>query len=207
MKLIRQYFPQFSDEQIQQFQHFHDLIIEWNEKINLISRKNIDEVESQHLLHSLAIAKVMAFKGGTKVLDVGTGGGFPGIPLAIAFPNVSFTFVDSIQKKINAVRDMVIRLELKNVKVISGRAENVPGKFDFVTARAVARTDKLVGWTKKKFNKKPSGNELANGYLLLKGGDLTEELDEAYLPYVTHSIAKMYTDDFFETKYVVYLAK
>lgn len=207
MELIQQYFPQFTEDQISKFSQFHDLIIEWNEKINLISRKNIDKVESQHLLHSLAIAKVISFKENTKVLDVGTGGGFPGIPLAIAFPNVQFTFVDSIQKKINAVKDMVQRLELYNVTVINGRAENVHGKFDFVTARAVAQTEKLVGWTLKKINKKSSGNDLANGYFLLKGGDLTEELELTMLPYQKFPIAKMYEGEFFETKYVVYLAK
>ncbi len=207
MKLIQQHFPHFSSEQLNKLAFFHDLIIEWNEKINLISRKNIDKIEEQHLLHSLAIAKVIDFKDNSKILDVGTGGGFPGIPLAIVFPEVHFTFVDSIQKKINAVKDMVDRLDLENVRVIHGRAEKVNGKFDFVTARAVARTEKLVMWTRKKISGKSNGNTLANGYLLLKGGNLEEELEEVMLPYIKYSIAEMYEGEFFETKYVIYLAK
>ncbi len=206
MELIRKYFPEFTENQFLQFEKFKNLILEWNEKINLISRKNTDQVEVQHILHSLAIIKVIRFKANTKILDVGSGGGFPGIPLAIAFPDVEFTFVDSIQKKMIAVEDMVQNLGLKNVKVIHGRAEKVSGKFDFITARAVAKTEKIYNWTRKKVNKKPSGNDLANGYLLLKGGNLQEELEIVQLPFKSFAIIDFFADDFFETKHVIYLA-
>src|SRR5690554_5661213 len=177
MEELMKYFPDLNDHRKEQFSQLEELYTEWNEKINVISRKDIDELYVRHVLHSLAIAKVMKFKPGSEVLDVGTGGGFPGIPLAILFPEVEFHLVDSIQKKILVVKEVTESLELKNVKTEATRAENVKRTYDFIVSRAVTQMPKFVEWVKPKIKKKHI-NSLPNGILYLKGGDLTEELKD-----------------------------
>ncbi|MBF1097765.1 MAG: 16S rRNA (guanine(527)-N(7))-methyltransferase RsmG, partial [Riemerella sp.] len=175
VSLIVKYFPEITDEQKQQFEKLEQLYTEWNEKINVISRKDMDGLYEKHILHSLGIAKVMPFADGTKVLDVGTGGGFPGIPLAILFPEVSFTLIDSIGKKIKVVEAVSEGLGLKNVTAVHGRAEKLKEKFHFVVSRAVTQMPEFLRWLKGKFEKEQF-NEKHNGVLYLKGGDLAEEL-------------------------------
>ena len=204
MNEILQYFPDLSSEQIEQFSALGELYKEWNEKINVISRKDIEDLYIKHVLHSLAIAKVMEFKSGSKVLDVGTGGGFPGIPLAILFPDVEFHLVDSIAKKILVVNEVTSALGLKNVKAETQRVEKLKTKYDFVISRAVTQMPKFVNWIKNKFEKE-NKNPLPNGILYLKGGDLSEELSE-FPTVIIHPIPKYFSEDFFETKKVVYLA-
>ena len=203
MEAIKKYFTDLSEEQIQQFEHLEDLYKEWNAQINVISRKDIDELYVRHVLHSLAIAKVQAFKPKSKVLDVGTGGGFPGIPLAILFPETKFYLVDSIGKKIKVVQEVANALGLKNVRAEHGRAEKVKGEFDFIVSRAVTNMDDFVRWTRKKVAKKQN-HALPNGILYLKGGDLTEEL--VNFPKATlYNLTDYFTEDFFETKKVVHI--
>ena len=173
--LILKYFPEITDEQKQQFEKLEKLYTEWNEKINVISRKDMDGLYEKHILHSLGIAKVMPFADGTKVLDIGTGGGFPGIPLAILFPEVSFTLIDSIGKKIKVVEAVSEGLGLKNVTAVHGRAEKLKEKFHFVVSRAVTQMPEFLRWLKGKFEKEQF-NKKHNGVLYLKGGDLAEEL-------------------------------
>jgi 16S rRNA (guanine527-N7)-methyltransferase len=203
MDEILKYFPNLSDNQIEQFQKLDFLYHDWNEKINVISRKDIDSLYTKHILHSLAIAKVNKFEPGTYVLDVGTGGGFPGIPLAILFPETRFYLIDVIAKKIKVVQAVAEALELKNVKAEQLRAENVKGDFDFIVSRAVTNMPDFVSWVKTKI-KKQSKHELKNGILYLKGGDLTEELKD--FPKATeYNISDFFDDEFFETKKVVHL--
>ncbi|TRX38722.1 16S rRNA (guanine(527)-N(7))-methyltransferase RsmG [Flavobacterium sp. ZT3R18] len=203
MDEILKYFPNLSDNQIEQFQKLDFLYHDWNEKINVISRKDIDSLYTKHILHSLAIAKVNKFEPGTYVLDVGTGGGFPGIPLAILFPETRFYLIDIIAKKIKVVQAVAEALELKNVKAEQLRAENVKGDFDFIVSRAVTNMPDFVSWVKTKI-KKQSKHELKNGILYLKGGDLTEELKD--FPKATeYNISDFFEDEFFETKKVVHL--
>jgi 16S rRNA (guanine527-N7)-methyltransferase len=203
MDEILKYFPNLSDNQIEQFQKLDFLYHDWNEKINVISRKDIDSLYTKHILHSLAIAKVNKFEPGTYVLDVGTGGGFPGIPLAILFPETRFYLIDVIAKKIKVVQAVAEALELKNVKAEQLRAENVKGDFDFIVSRAVTNMPDFVSWVKTKI-KKQSKHELKNGILYLKGGDLTEELKD--FPKATeYNISDFFEDEFFETKKVVHL--
>jgi 16S rRNA (guanine527-N7)-methyltransferase len=203
MDEILKYFPNLSDNQIEQFQKLDFLYHDWNEKINVISRKDIDSLYTKHILHSLAIAKVNKFEPGTYVLDVGTGGGFPGIPLAILFPETRFFLIDIIAKKIKVVQAVAEALELKNVKAEQLRAENVKGDFDFIVSRAVTNMPDFVSWVKTKI-KKQSKHELKNGILYLKGGDLTEELKD--FPKATeYNISDFFEDEFFETKKVVHL--
>lgn len=204
MNEILKYFPDLTETQIEQFSQLKDLYFEWNEKINVISRKDIDELYTKHVLHSLAIAKVMNFRQGSEVLDVGTGGGFPGIPLAILFPEVRFYLVDSIQKKIKVVKEISEALELKNVEAESIRAEVINRKIDFIVSRAVTQMPKFVDWIKGKF-KKENINALPNGILYLKGGDLIEELKE-FPKAEVYPISQFFEDNFFETKKVVYLS-
>lgn len=203
MKYIEQYFPQITQEQEIQFSKISDLYKDWNQKINVVSRKDIDEIYLRHVLHSLAIAKFIEFEPGTKIIDVGTGGGFPGIPLAILFPEVEFTLVDSIGKKIKVVNEVVEGLGLENVTAINDRVENVNGKYDFIISRAVAAMPTFVHWVKNKIAK-TSKHEIKNGIIYLKGGDLSEEL-EPYRNVKVVPITDFFRDDFFETKKIVYL--
>ena len=203
MEFILNYFPDLTDVQINQFQQLEALYQDWNSKINVISRKDIDELYVKHVLHSLAIAKIQKFEPGTYVLDVGTGGGFPGIPLAILFPETRFYLIDVILKKINVVKAVAEVLELKNVKAEQMRAENVKGDFDFIVSRAVTNMPDFVSWIKDKI-KKQQKHELKNGILYLKGGDLTEEL-AAFPNAKEYNIAEFFEGEFFETKKVVHL--
>ena len=203
MEEILKYFPDLTDNQILQFQKLVALYQDWNAKINVISRKDIDELYTKHVLHSLAIAKIQPFEPGTYVLDVGTGGGFPGIPLAILFPETRFYLIDVILKKINVVNAVAEALGLKNVKAEQLRAENVKGDYDFIVSRAVTNMPDFVSWIKDKI-KKQNKHELPNGILYLKGGDLTEEL--ASFPKATeYNISEFFENEFFETKKVVHL--
>ena len=203
MEFILKYFPDLTDVQINQFQQLEALYQDWNSKINVISRKDIDELYLKHVLHSLAIAKIQKFEPGTYVLDVGTGGGFPGIPLAILFPETRFYLIDVILKKINVVKAVAEALELKNVKAEQIRAENVKGDFDFIVSRAVTNMPDFVSWIKDKI-KRHQKHELKNGILYLKGGDLTEEL-AAFPNAKEYNIAEFFENKFFETKKVVHL--
>tara|TARA_R100001369_G_scaffold91978_1_gene134996 strand:- start:1019 stop:1648 length:630 start_codon:yes stop_codon:yes gene_type:complete len=203
MDLILKYFPHLSENQQKQFAKLEALYHDWNLKINVVSRKDIDELYLRHVLHSVGIAKVQPFKKGAKVLDIGTGGGFPGIPLAILFPEVHFHLVDSIGKKIKVVEEVSEGLSLKNVTITNDRAENISGQYDFIVSRAVAQMETFVRWIKGRVAKK-STHELKNGVLYLKGGDLTEEL--ANFPKATvYNLTNYFEEDFFETKCVVHL--
>ena len=203
MEEIIKQFPNLTENQLLQFQKLEALYQDWNAKINVISRKDIDELYTKHVLHSLAIAKIQPFEPGTYILDVGTGGGFPGIPLAILFPETRFYLIDVIAKKIKVVQAVADGLGLKNVKAEQMRAENVKGDYDFIVSRAVTNMPDFVSWIKDKI-KKQNKHELKNGILYLKGGDLTEELKN--FPNATeYSIAEFFHDEFFETKKVVHL--
>ena len=204
MEEILKAFPELSAIQIQQFEQMKPLYEEWNTKINVISRKDMDCFYVHHVLHSLAIAKAIQFKKETRVLDVGTGGGFPLIPLAICFPNVKFFGVDSIGKKIKVVNAIAETLELNNVRAKHQRAEQVDGQYDFIISRAVTRSKRFLTWVDKKI-KPTSFNELKNGFLFLKGGDLTEELKEIKQKHEIVHISEFFSDPFFETKKVIYL--
>ena len=203
-EIILKYFPNLTDEQKSHFQQLETLYKDWNEKINVISRKDIDEFYERHVLHSLGIAKIMEFADGTKVLDIGTGGGFPGIPLAILFPNVEFTLVDSIGKKITVVNAVAESLGLKNVKAYHERAEKIKDKFHFVVSRAVTQMPVFLRWLKGKFEKEQF-NPKHNGVLYLKGGDLGEEL--AGIKCEIYHLKDQFKEEFFDTKKVVYLSK
>lgn len=203
-ELIQKYFPNLSTEQLKQFGSLHELYVDWNSKINVISRKDMDAFYVHHVLHSLAIAKVIRFTKGTTILDVGTGGGFPGIPLAIMFPECRFHLVDSIGKKIKVVNEVAAALGLKNVVAEQKRAEELQNTYDFVVSRAVAPWDEIYGWTRDLIHEEGQ-NALPNGWLLLKGGDLKEELKSARKWLVDHEIAKMFSEDFFATKHVIYI--
>jgi 16S rRNA (guanine527-N7)-methyltransferase len=203
MDKILNYFPNLTDLQKEQFAKLDLLYHDWNTKINVISRKDIDELYTKHILHSLGIAKIITFEPGTYVLDVGTGGGFPGIPLAILFPETRFYLIDVIAKKIKVVQAVAEALELKNVKAEQLRAELVKGDFDFIVSRAVTNMPDFVSWIKDK-TKKNNKHELKNGILYLKGGDLTEEL--AAFPKATeYNLFDFFEEEFFETKKVVHL--
>lgn len=203
MELILKYFKNLTPTQQEQFAMLESLYRDWNEKINVISRKDIDALYERHILHALAIAKIMEFKPNTSVMDVGTGGGFPGIPLAILFPETQFYLIDSIGKKIKVVQGVANALDLQNVKAEQIRAEKVKEEFDFIVSRAVTQMPQFVAWIRKKV-KKESIHELANGILYLKGGDLTEELKN-YPKAQQFPITDFYEEDFYETKKVVYL--
>lgn len=203
MEEILKQFPNLTENQILQFQKLEALYQDWNAKINLISRKDIDKLYTKHVLHSLAIAKIQPFEPGSYILDVGTGGGFPGIPLAILFPETRFYLIDVILKKINVVKAVAEALALKNVKAEQMRAENVKGDYDFIISRAVTNMPDFVSWIKYKI-KKQNKHQLPNGILYLKGGDLTEELKD--FPKATeYNISEFFKDEFFETKKVVHL--
>ncbi|WP_454800811.1 16S rRNA (guanine(527)-N(7))-methyltransferase RsmG [Mucilaginibacter phyllosphaerae] len=202
--ILLKYFPDISPAQQAQFAQLQDLYILWNSQINVISRKDIDLLYERHVLHSLGIAKVMAFLPGESVLDVGTGGGFPGIPLAILFPDSNFHLVDSIGKKIKVVTEVAAALGLTNVKATHARAEEIKQQFDFVVSRAVTQLKDFYPWVKGKFSKK-SNNKLPNGILYLKGGDLTQEIADAGLAVQQYHLKDYFEEEFFETKQVIYV--
>lgn len=200
---ILRYF-ELTEKQQEQFDKLEDLYKLWNAQINVISRKDIDELYIRHVLHSLAIAKVIQFLPGSRVLDIGTGGGFPGIPLAILFPEVEFVLCDSIAKKIKVVQEVSSSIELNNIQAIWGRAEQVEGRFDFIVSRAVAPMSELVSWTFRKLESN-SRHLLKNGWIVLKGGDILEEISLTKRKFKIHEIAQWFDDPFFETKKVVYV--
>jgi len=203
MQIILKYFPDLTEKQVQQFTDLQNLYKHWNAQINVISRKSIDELYLSHVLHSLAIAKIIQFEKGTKILDIGTGGGFPGIPLAILFPEVEFLLVDSIGKKIKVVKEVSSAIGLTNIRTMHERAENIKDTFDFVVSRAVTNMTDFKKWVKGKFNKKHN-NSLKNGILYLKGGDLYEELRG--ISHTKYEIADSFDEEFFETKKVIYIS-
>ncbi|SMP32640.1 16S rRNA (guanine(527)-N(7))-methyltransferase RsmG [Chryseobacterium profundimaris] len=202
--LLLKYFPDLTEKQIEQFGKLEDLYHEWNEKINVISRKDMESLYEKHILHSLGIAKVMEFAPGTKVLDIGTGGGFPGIPLAILFPETEFTLIDSIGKKITVVQAVAEGVGVNNVNAIHGRAEKLKEKFHFVVSRAVTQMPEFLKWLKGKFEKEQF-NPKHNGILYLKGGDLAEEL--AGIKCEIFNLKNYFDEEFFDTKKVVYVSK
>lgn len=202
--IIFNYFPSLSGKQKEQINQLGVLYKDWNDKINVVSRKDIENIYTNHVLHSLGIAKVMSFNSGAEVLDVGTGGGFPGIPLAILFPETRFHLVDSIGKKITVVNEVSNALGLKNVRAEQIRAEQIKGKYDFVVSRAVTRMKEFYGWVSKKI-KDDSTHTLDNGILYLKGGDLDEEMNELKSPYSVYNLLEYFKEEFFETKRVVYV--
>ncbi|MCP4520830.1 MAG: 16S rRNA (guanine(527)-N(7))-methyltransferase RsmG [Cytophagales bacterium] len=204
MELLHKYFPDLTEQQIEHFTALETLYKEWNEKINVISRKDIDALYERHILHSLAIAKVITFKEGTKILDVGTGGGFPGIPLAILFPDVQFHLIDSIGKKITVVQGIISSLNLENCKAEQIRAEKIKEKYDFVTCRGVTRLGRFMAWVRTNIHNTQQ-NSLKNGVICLKGGDLEEELTESKRKYKMHDINAFFEEEFFDTKKVIHV--
>ncbi len=204
MELILKYFKELSKEQLEQFAALKSLYGDWNGKINVISRKDTDHFYERHVLHSLGIAKVCTFQAGAKVLDIGTGGGFPGIPLAILFPEAHFHLVDSIAKKILVVKEVAQALGLQNVKADQARAEGLKGQYDFIVSRAVTQMPRFMSWTRGKLRRGNEAGSLANGILYLKGGDLSEEL-RPFPKAKLYALPKYFEEDFFETKKVVYL--
>ncbi len=203
MELILKYFPKLSDQQLDQFQKLSELYKDWNLKINVVSRKDIDELYLRHVLHSLGIAKVQSFQPESRILDVGTGGGFPGIPLAILYPQTQFHLVDSIGKKIKVVQEVVDGLGLQNVKATNARVETIDDQYDFIVSRAVAQMETFVRWVRGRIAKNQR-HELKNGILYLKGGDLTEEL-KVYRTASIYPLSSFFEEDFYKTKSVVHL--
>ncbi len=203
MELIKKYFPHLSPQQYSLFEKLEELYKDWNLKINVVSRRDIDELYLRHVLHSLGIAKVQEFLPGSTILDVGTGGGFPGIPLALLFPETKFHLVDSIGKKIKVVNEVTEGLGLQNVKTYNKRVEDIDGNYDFIVSRAVAVMPTFVRWTKGKIAKE-SRHDRKNGILYLKGGDLSEELND-YRTAKIFELSDFFEEEFFETKKVVYL--
>lgn len=202
MNLLNKYFPELKEDKLNAYRDFREVFSKWNEKINCVSRKDMDNFEERHILHSLAISKVISFPNGSSVLDVGTGGGFPGLPLAIMFPEVQFHLIDSIGKKIKVVQGLVDELELKNVKATKIRSEEIKEKYDFITARAVARATTFFHWVGHlKNNKSPFEK---HGIYYLKGGDIKEEMLELKRPFKIWPISDFFEEEFFETKKVVH---
>jgi 16S rRNA (guanine527-N7)-methyltransferase len=202
-EIIPHYFPELSSTQLKQYADLESLYQYWNARINVISRKDIDSLYVHHVLHSLGIAKVQPFEDGASILDIGTGGGFPGIPLAILFPNVNFLLVDAIGKKIKVVEEVASALQLKNIETKHARAEELTGKFDFIVSRAVTKLDRFAEWTQKKISSKQQ-HKLPNGILYLKGGDLKEELSN-FKEATCFELSNYFKESFFETKKVVHL--
>lgn len=211
LKLLKKYFPTISDDQLKQFQLLAELFSEYNLNVNMISRKDVENLEERHILHSLAIAKFITFKSQTRILDVGTGGGFPGLPLAILFPDCKFYLVDSIGKKINVVKELVAQLGLKNVEAINARAESLTIDIDFVVSRAVAPISDLYRWSKNRLTK-DKYNDKPNGFILLKGGNLTEEKNEfKEMPRKSIKIQEVpldayFREEYFDTKKIIYFS-
>ena len=201
--IIEKYFN-LTPAQHEQFQRLGPLYAEWNEKINVISRKDVENLYVNHILHSLGIAKIVSFQKGCEILDVGTGGGFPGIPLAILFPEARFHLVDSIGKKITVVKEISNALGLKNVEAEQIRAEEIKHKYDFIVSRAVTRMKEFYGWVRNK-SKPQSKHSLDNGILYLKGGDLDEEMKELKKPYSQYDLKNFFTEEFFDTKKVIFV--
>ena len=204
MKEILHYFPNLSQEQVKQFERLKDLYEEWNQQINVISRKDTANFYERHVLHSLGIAKIISFQKASEILDVGTGGGFPGIPMAIMYPDVQFTLVDSIGKKIKVVNEISAALGLKNVTGLHLRAEDVKGNFDFVISRAVTQMPIFVNYVRNKI-KKERNNKLKNGILYLKGGDLKEEMKSVKYRYKEYNLSSFFKEEFFETKKIIHV--
>ena len=204
VQLILKYFPDLTEKQIEQFSKLLDVYTFWNNQINVISRKDTDNFYERHVLHSLGIAKIMQFKDGADIMDIGTGGGFPGIPLAILYPNCNFTLVDSIGKKIKVVNEVAAAIGLTNVTGIHERAENIDKQFDFIVSRAVTAMPDFIKWINGKFKKK-SVHDLKNGILYLKGGDLKEEMKGVNRYFYMHNLPDHFSEEFFETKKVVYV--
>lgn len=202
--LINKYFKELSRQQQDKFASLKELYEDWNSKINVISRKDMEQFYLHHVLHSLGIAKIINFKKGTEILDIGTGGGFPGIPLAIMFPDCHFHLIDSIGKKIMVVEEVSKELDLNNVKAYQVRAEMVEGQYDFIVSRAVTRMKPFLQWVKGK-TRPESFNDLENGILYLKGGDLKQELKEAKRQYTLYDLSEYFEEQFFETKKVVHI--
>ena len=202
---ITKYFPELTKSQIDSYSRLHSLYSEWNERINVISRKDIDNLYERHVLHSLAIAKFMQFKNGTKIMDLGTGGGFPGVPLAILFPECRFHLVDSIGKKLKVIEAVKEELELKNIFTFHSRAEQMEYQYDFVVTRAVAPLSDLLNWTKRKYLPKDQNN-VANGLIALKGGNLNQEIADTGLQHaITMPLSKFFEEEFFIDKALVYV--
>ncbi len=203
MEILKKYF-ELTDRQVDQFSKLSDLYAFWNAQINVISRKDMDNFYTNHVLHSLGINCCIEFVPETRILDVGTGGGFPGIPLAIACPDCEFVLIDSIGKKIKVVQEVVDAIGLSNVTAIHDRAEKAPGKYDFIVSRAVTRMNKFIPWVRNKIAQEQR-NSLPNGILYLKGGDLKEEMSEIHQDYDIYELPEFFEEPFFETKKVVYV--
>jgi 16S rRNA (guanine527-N7)-methyltransferase len=202
--VIEKYFPDLTPDQKERFRSLPDLYVEWNAKINVISRKDIEHLEIHHVLHSLSVARAIRFKPGTRILDIGTGGGFPGIPLAILFPEAHFVLVDSIGKKIRVVEEIATELGLSNVEVVKGRAEETEGRFDFVTGRAVAILPDFIRLAKKNISPR-SFNSLRNGILYLKGGDFDNELKGQRGDFAIFNLSDWFAEDFYATKKLIHI--
>lgn len=206
ISIIEKYFPDLTPQQKEQFRALYDLYADWNSKINVVSRKDFDQLYLRHILHSLAIATVCRFEAGARVLDVGCGGGFPSVPLAIMFPDTHFVSADSIGKKITVVKGVCEGAGIKNIDARNTRVEQIPERFDYVVSRAVTEMPTFVKWIWNKIDRGQKGS-LPNGILYLKGGDLTEELAATKIQWTEYPISEFFDEEFFETKKVVYTAK
>ncbi|MDI9357045.1 MAG: 16S rRNA (guanine(527)-N(7))-methyltransferase RsmG [Chitinophagaceae bacterium] len=204
-RIIVQYFPNISDHQKQLFTQLSALYEEWNTKINVVSRKDIDNIYTHHILHSLSIAKIIHFKPNTNIIDIGTGGGFPGIPLAIMFPQAQFTLIDSIGKKIKVVESIAKELQLTNIIYQQIRAEDMNGKWDFVLSRGVTNMHTLTQWVKKKINTQPK-HEIPNGIFCFKGGEIEEELSHVEYPWIPYDITDFFYEEYFKTKKIIHIS-
>ncbi len=203
-ELLSKYFDYVSDEKLAKLSELKALFTEWNQKINVISRKDIDNFDERHLLHSLSIAKIISFKKKTKIMDVGTGGGLPGIPLAILFPESDFLLVDSVGKKLKVVDDICEQLQIKNVHTKHCRAESIDEKFDFIVSRAVSNIPLFMSWVQHKI-KKETFNELKNGVLYIKGGDVDDEIKGIKQQSKSFAISDFYEEEFFKTKKILHI--